>query len=441
MQSLFFLLALSALFELAVPLCVGRLRVFRFTACLIALGVVIGCTILQLQVEVSGITLFLAVLACYRLFNIARVLKGRMHEQYLERSVSYTTIWLAGSQAIVLLLAFTWRQGHYSSHAVFGTLLVFQLVFILACLITIVTYIVRSRLSSNNAPASDKSLPTISVLIPARNESEDLAECITTLLASQYPKLEIIVLDDCSQSTRTPDIIKSFAHDGVRFIQGSEPRQHWLAKNQAYDSLAQAANGEYLLFCGVDARFAILTLRRLIAYILQQQLDMVCVMPQNIVRSGGPMLVQPMRYLWELALPRPRTTRPPVLSTCWVINRKVLQQLGGFAAVARMIVPEAHFAKQLAKDKKYNFVIGGALFGLTSLKSSYEQRQTAVRVAYPQLHRRPEIVALVSLSMVAWLGIPMVAVFNEKSGLEISIGYCLVIFMTFLLYSLVLRSA
>ena len=46
---------------------------------------------------------------------------------------------------------------------------------------------------------ADKDLPSISVLIPARNETEELHACLDALVASDYPKLEILVLDDCSQ--------------------------------------------------------------------------------------------------------------------------------------------------------------------------------------------------------------------------------------------------
>ena len=51
-------------------------------------------------------------------------------------------------------------------------------------------------------------------------------------IASDYPKLEIIVLDDCSQD-RTAEIIRNFAHDGVRFIQSEDNKDNWLDKNKA----------------------------------------------------------------------------------------------------------------------------------------------------------------------------------------------------------------
>jgi len=67
-----------------------------------------------------------------------------------------------------------------------------------------------------------KDLPTVSVCIPARNENAALADYITAALASDYPKLEVLVLDDCSQDD-TSEVIRSFAHQGVRFVQGSAP--------------------------------------------------------------------------------------------------------------------------------------------------------------------------------------------------------------------------
>lgn len=425
------------MFELLIPLCIGRLRRLRFTVSLSAASVLIGCMVLILAVEVSYATMLVSLLSVYRFCNVARVLRGRMHERYLERAVFRTTLWLAGCQAFVLLFAVAWQQDYVTSVAAYGVLLALQLLFIAASGITVFGYLRRSRLPDDLPAASAASLPTVSVVIPARNESEDLAECITSLLALQYPKLEIIVLDDCSQSTRTPEIIKSFAHDGVRFIKGSDPKNSWLAKNQAYDNLTEAANGEYLLFCGVDVRFAVFSLRRLMTFMRERRLEMICVMPQNV--SGGrlPALVQPMRYVWELALPRQRRKRPPVLSTCWVISRKTLIKLGGFQAVARMVVPEAHFAKQLAGRGSYEFMTSGSALGVTSVKSLYEQRQTAVRVAYPQLHRRPEMTALVSAVITAWFTLPAAAVAQDIYR----IGFALILIASFSLYALIVRIA
>src|SRR5688500_11530400 len=62
-------------------------------------------------------------------------------------------------------------------------------------------------------------MPSVTVCIPARNEMHALAECLERVLASDYEKLEILVFDDSSLDD-TPTLIKSFAHEGVRFVPG-----------------------------------------------------------------------------------------------------------------------------------------------------------------------------------------------------------------------------
>jgi glycosyltransferase involved in cell wall biosynthesis len=268
---------------------------------------------------------------------------------------------------------------------------------------------------------SDAQLPTISVAIPARNETDDLQECLTSLIACDYPKLEILVLDDCSQTKRTPEIIRGFAHAGVRFIKGEEPDETWLAKNQAYDHLEREANGEYILFCGVDVRFAPDSLRKLAGLMLSRKKLMVSILPKRSPETyGTTSLIQAMRYWWELVPPRRLFNRPPVLSTCWIIKRSALKNAGGFRAVARAIVPEAYFARMTAKIVDgYSFLRAGLGIGITSVKKLADQRDTAVRMRYPQVHRMPEQVVLHSFLELAFLLLPFVL---SLGGFFVDIG-------------------
>jgi hypothetical protein len=108
--------------------------------------------------------------------------------------------------------------------------------------------------------------------------------------------------------------------------------------------------------------------------------------------------------------PRRLFQRPPVLSTCWIIGRKVLKDSGGFQAVARSITPEAYFARKATAHDAYSFLRASDDSGLVSLKAQQEQRDTAVRTRYPQLHRRPENVAVVTLFEIGFLVLPFVLV-------------------------------
>ena len=196
------------------------------------------------------------------------------------------------------------------------------------------------------------------------------------------------MLDDCSQNKHTPEIIRSFAHDGVRFMAGKAPPEQWLAKNYAYQQLAEAANGELLLFCGVDSPFEPDSLSAIVKTLLHKHKTMISIIPRNQLPARWSLLsllIQPSRYAWELALPRRLLERPPVLSTCWLITRKALEAAGGFAAVSHKGVPESYLARATAAEQDgYSFLQADARLGVTCQKDLDEQRATAIRTRYPQ---------------------------------------------------------
>jgi ABC-type Fe3+-siderophore transport system permease subunit len=178
----------------------------------------------------------------------------------------------------------------------------------------------------------------------------------------------------------------------VRFIRTSEPTAGWLAKNQAYDSLAQAANGEYILFCGADVRLGTRSIRQMVSLISTRNKRMVAFLPLSHTAGTIPLL-QAMRYYWEMAPPRRLFNRPPVLSSSWIIERKALQRYGGFAAFKQSMSSEAHLAQCAVNDNDgYSFIRSDDNLAVASQKAVSEQRATARLRRYPQAHRRPELV-------------------------------------------------
>ena len=174
--------------------------------------------------------------------------------------------------------------------------------------------------------------------------------------------------------------------------------ERWLAKNQAYDKLYQESSGSFILFCGVDVRFGPSTIRSMVNVLRSRNKSMLSVLPLRIAGAAQATLLQPMRYWWELALPRRLFNRPAVLSTCWMIERKALKHLGGFGAVSHAVIPEGFFARELVKTDGYSFVRSTDELEVRTVKSLNDQRETALRTRYPEVRRRPEVVLLVTLA-------------------------------------------
>lgn len=375
----------------------------------IVFTIVLGSTVALTVYSPTLVVAAVGITAMYRLINLARIIANRMQAEYLKRTTWRTTLWLLGLTVLVCLIGLLFKWLGATSGEVWNYLLIAQLLLALLLFVTTLRHAASMRPPAINSWLSDKELPTLSVAIPARNETDDLQSLLETLVASSYPKLEILVLDDCSTLKRTPEIIRGFAHDGVRFIHGEPPKEGWLAKNQAYQQLLEEANGEIVLFCGADVRFETDTLKNLVMLMLEKKKSMMSVMPRNILPRFLQLdasLIQPMRYAWEIALPRKLFNRPPVLSTCWVAKREFLLATGGFSAVSRSIVPESYFARQAAHHDGYGFRYTSNTIGLTSHKAISDQRDTATRTKYPQLHRRPELVVLLTVGELFVLVMP-----------------------------------
>lgn len=377
-------------------------KALAYTLCLLFTALSVW---LAWSIEIGG--LLIIFINIYQVIYLGKILEGRLHETYLLFSARRTNLWLV----LYTLLAAALYSLHASAQAVIVVVSVLQLI---AGLILLVTTIRRLRhtapLATNDF--TDRQLPTLTVAIPARNESVDLMECLESVLASRYPKLEVLVIDDSTAKRRPEEIIRRFAHEGVRFISSDPAKASWLPKNQAYKRLAEVSNGDLILFCGVDIRFTPDSLRQLVEQMITKNKQMLCVLPENssdnfLVYS----LIQPIRYAWELSLPRRLFNRPPVMSSCWIITKRALAASGGFSAVARMVIPELYFARELIKHDGYSFMRSDQLAKVVSYKSRHEQAETAIRTRYPRLHKRIELVALTTLAELILLAgnLPLLA--------------------------------
>ncbi len=245
-------------------------------------------------------------------------------------------------------------------------------------------------------------LPSVSVCIPARNESHAMTECLERVIASTYPKLEIIVHDDLS-GDETSSLIKAFAHDGVRFVEGSPLPIEWLGKNHALDSLLKEASGTYVLFMDVDTHISPDSIEQLVAYAQQEEAKMVSVLPRREDGFRASTLLAPLRYFWELVFHR--KTAPAVASNAWMIDRKdFIETFGDFSSLKTATQPEASIAARYMSRGMYRFLIGTSLLGVTYEKKWHSQIDTSIRLLYPLLGAKIAqaiIAALDLLIMVA----------------------------------------
>jgi hypothetical protein len=115
-------------------------------------------------------------------------------------------------------------------------------------------------------PAADAACPFVSILVTARDEAEKLPSALATLLDLDYPRYEVVAVDDRS-TDGTPEILEAFARRDprLRVIHVRELPAGWLGKPHGLQTAYGKARGEWLVFTDADVRFAPDVLRRAVA--------------------------------------------------------------------------------------------------------------------------------------------------------------------------------
>ena len=135
--------------------------------------------------------------------------------------------------------------------------------------------------------------PLLSVIVPARNEAAHVESCLRSLLAQDYPRLEILAVDDRSQDG-TGALLDALAAEAgsapgaagrLTVLHVAALPAGWLGKNHANRLAAQRARGELLLFTDADVRFAPGALRAAVAHLLRHRLEHLVLAPR-LLASG-----------------------------------------------------------------------------------------------------------------------------------------------------------
>lgn len=146
------------------------------------------------------------------------------------------------------LVAVTWVSDHVVA-ALAVLLLVFLVLGLLRALVLVVLASRHAR-GARGRPEHSGPLPSVSVVVPAYNESAGIAGTLRSLVATGYPDLEVIVVDDGSDDD-TAEVASSLALPGVRVV-----RQPNGGKPSALNTGIALARGDVLVLVDADTVFA-----------------------------------------------------------------------------------------------------------------------------------------------------------------------------------------
>ncbi len=170
------------------------------------------------------------------------------------------------------------------------------------------------RLSRIAIQADERdSLPALSVLVPACNEAATLERAMQSLLAVDYPRMEIIAVNDRS-TDRTGDLLERLAAENprLRVLHITDLPPGWLGKNHALHVASQEATGDWLLFTDADVVYTPDALVRAVSYACHAGTDHLVVSPrietrdfwERLFASYFSLMLSLRCRIWDVADPR-----------------------------------------------------------------------------------------------------------------------------------------
>jgi chlorobactene glucosyltransferase len=265
--------------------------------------------------------------------------------------------------------------------------------------------------------AQDES-PFVSIIVAARNQAQDLARCVQSLLRQDYPRFEVIVVDDHSSDGTWERLLEMTvsADGGVRALRGESPPQEGLRRATALQHGMHSARGDWLLFTIAEAYHAPGLLSRAVANAQRQGLGMLSLAPRYECRTFWAKVWQPVAWQYlDFIRPMEHVGRARA-GGVWaseaflLVSREAYVKAGGHAAVVSEL-HESSALMRLVKSQGYRIEFVKALDLLQarpplSLRELWDGWSQSL---YCLLGAHPIRVAAHALGLAVWAVLPFVA--------------------------------
>jgi chlorobactene glucosyltransferase len=206
--------------------------------------------------------------------------------------------------------------------------------------------------------------PLVSVIVPARNESAVIETVVASVLATRYPRLELIVVDDRSTDDTAARVRRLIVGDArARLVAGAALPEGWYGKPWACVQGARAATGDLLLFTDADTTHGPELLGRAVAALERAPAGLVTVAPHQRCVTLWERLIMPqiwlllgLRYHPE-RVTRARRERDAIANGQFILTtRDAYQAVGTHEAVRHEVAEDLALAQAyLRKGRRIQF--------------------------------------------------------------------------------------
>src|SRR3989344_594066 len=270
-----------------------------------------------------------------------------------------------------------------------------------------------------------KRYPKISIIVPARNEENNIEGCVRSLLQQDYPDFEVLVLNDHS-TDRTGEILKQIKDRRLKIFSGRPLPEDWLGKHWACHQLAEKAKGELILFTDADTVHQPTTLSSAVSAMLHDQADFATALPKEKTASWSEYLSIPI-IPWSLLTFMPlaiakRTKRPSLSATIgqfMLFKRTAYNKIGGYSSIRYNVLDDVTFGRKIRSfGLKWRMYDGSKLITCRMYTSFKQVLEGFVKFSFPIFKNNLIYFFFVWLFMAAVFSFPWMILLFWSVGIK-----------------------
>ena len=284
-----------------------------------------------------------------------------------------------------------------------------------------------SRERDDGDVAFNGAWPSVTAIVPARDEASMIAHSVSTLLAQNYPgEFHILVVDDQSSDGTGQSARALNDSDRLEVLSGVEPPPGWTGKLWALrQGIAHAARREpdYFWFTDADIAHAPDNLKRLIARAETGGLVMVSLMAKLRCKSlAERFLIPAYVFFFAMLFPFSRVNQrddPTAAAAggCIVLRRDALERAGGIESIRREIIDDCALGRRMKLQGPICLALTKRAISLRPYPHLRDIKQMVARSAYAQLGYSPLLLLGTLAGMIGiYAAPPFIAVLNGGSA-------------------------
>jgi hopene-associated glycosyltransferase HpnB len=277
-------------------------------------------------------------------------------------------------------------------------------------------------------PAEPADWPSVTAVVPARNEADVIGQSIGSLLAQDYPgPLRVVLVDDASDDGTGACAVERAAALGaserLTVLRGAPLPAGWTGKLWAVSQGVQEAARDapaYLLITDADIAHTPDNLRRLVARAEADGRVLVSLMARLSVATWAERLMIPaFVFFFDMLYPfgwvnDPRRRTAAAAGGCMLVRREALEAAGGIAQIRGEIIDDCALGARLKRQGPIWLGLTSRAVSLRPYESLGEIGRMISRSAYAQLGYSPLLLAGTVLGMsLVYLAAPLLAVFAQ----------------------------